>query len=247
MTAKTIIRKFTDEGIDQFRRYLAELREGATSPPPFHLLNDPITSKPVNDEIQIENREFATRLELAQYLDDALAEFESDSIETDVYLWSWLSLFHFDQVCPTQKDGIRKPGRDYRHILEPGYPYGHNHLLAGAYLVYSVYGLNDDLSKLLLYTPPNIESTFHHQLAQRQSIITNKGLMEAAHLLYIGNRESKPKFGAIAKNKAGTVIRFIDVIQQLDLNYDLYSMTGEEVLQLLPAEFNKWIGQRKLF
>jgi hypothetical protein len=43
MTAKTIIRKFTDEGIDQFRRYLAELREGATSPPPFHLLNDPIT------------------------------------------------------------------------------------------------------------------------------------------------------------------------------------------------------------
>jgi hypothetical protein len=64
--------------------------------------------------------------------------------------------------------------------------------------------------------------------------------MEAANLLYIGKRDSKPKSGAISKNKAGTVYRFIDVIQQLDLNYDLYSMTGEEVLQLLPAEFNKW-------
>jgi len=246
MTNKKAIRRFTDEGIEQFRRYLAELRQGATAPPPFHVLNDPVTSKPVNDEIQIENREFATRLELAQYLDNALAEFESDSIEADVYLWSWLSLFYFDQVCPVQKDGLRKPGRDYRHILEPGYPYGHNHLLAGAYLVYSVYGLNDDLSKLLLYTPPNIESGFHHQLAQRQSIITNKGLMEAAHLLYISKLESKPKYGAIAKNKAGTVYRFIDVIQQLDLNYDLYSMSGEEVLQLLPAEFSKWKGQRPL-
>jgi hypothetical protein len=70
--------------------------------------------------------------------------------------------------------------------------------------------------------------------------------MEAAHLLYIGNRESKPKFGAIAKNKAGTVYRFIDVIQQFELNFDLYSMSGEEVIQLLPSEFNKWKGQRQL-
>jgi hypothetical protein len=45
MMVKTIIRKFTDEGIEQFRRYLAELREGTTSSPPFHLLNDPVTSK----------------------------------------------------------------------------------------------------------------------------------------------------------------------------------------------------------
>ena len=240
------MRKFTDEGIDQFRNYLAKLREGSTTPPPFDLLSDPDTSEPINGEGEIENREFTTRLELAQYLDESLEGIEGDSIVTDVHFWSWLSLFYFDQVCPVQKDGLRKPGRDYRHILEPGYPYGHNHLLAGAYLVYSVYGLNDDLSKLLLYTPPNIESGFHHQLAQRQSIITNKGLMEAAHLLYISKRESKPKFGAIARKKAGTMYRFIDVIQQLDLNYDLYSMTGEEVLQLLPAEFSKWKGQRPL-
>jgi hypothetical protein len=115
--------------------------------------------------------------------------------------------------------------------------------LAGAYLVYTVYGLNNDLSKLLLYTAPNIESGYHHQLAQRQSIITNKGLLKAAYLLYFDKKKSKPKFGAIAKNKPGTVYRFIDIIQQLDLNYDLYSMTGEEVLELLPPEFDKWKGQ----
>ena len=135
---------------------------------------------------------------------------------------------------------MRKPGRNYRHILEPGYRYGHNHLIAGAYLVYSVYGLNETLSKLLLYTPLHSESKFHHQLAQRQSIITNKGLMEAADLLYFSEPKEKPKSGALAQNKAGTLFRFIDIIQQLDLNYDLYSMTGDEVLQLLPAEFDRW-------
>jgi hypothetical protein len=238
--AGTAIRKFTDEGIEQFRNYLAELREGSTSPPPFHILNDPATSEPINGGGQIENRNFRTRLELAQYLDETLAEIESDSIETDVHFWSWLSLFYFNQVCPADQTGVRKPGRDYRHILEPGYPYGHNHLLAGAYLVYTVYGLNDDLSKLLLYTAPHTESGYHHQLAQRQSIITNRGLLEAAKLLYFNSEESKPKPGAIAKKKPGTVYRFIDIIQQLDLNYDLYSMTGEEVLVLLPPEFNKW-------
>ena len=246
MMSEVAIRKFTDEGIDQFRNYLAELREGSTSPPPFHILNDPATSEPINDEVQIENRNFETRLDLARYLDITLANIDSDSIEADVHLWSWLSLFYFDLVCPAPNNAIRNPGRDYRHILEPGYPYGHNHLLAGAYLVYTVYALYDELSSLLLYTAPHIESGFHHQLAQRQSIITNKGVMEAAHLLYFDNNKGKPKFGAIAKNKPGTIYRFIDVIQQLDLNYDLYSMSGEKILGLLPPEFDKWKGQRRL-
>jgi len=30
------------------------------------------------------------------------------------------------------------------------------------------------------------------------------------------------------------------VVQQLDLTHDLYSMTGEEVLSLLPSEFDEW-------
>jgi hypothetical protein len=248
MTAKKTIRKFTDEGLEQFRRYLAELRKGATSPPPFDLLNDPVTSKPVHEEIQIENREFATRIELAQYLDDALAEVEIDNIETDVYLWSWLSLYYFEQVCPQQKDGTRKPGRDYRHILEPGYPNGHRHLLCGTYLVYTIYGLGEDLAKLVLWTPLSMESKFHHQLAGRQTLITNKGVLEAAQQMYFNEKAGRPKKGALGeKSSPGTLLRYIDIIQQLDLNYDLYSMTGKEVLELLPAEFNTWIGQRKLF
>lgn len=247
MTSEVAIRKFTDEGIDQFRNYLAELREGSTSPPPFQILNDPSTSEPMSDEVQIENRTFETRLDLARYLDDVLANIDHDSIETDVHLWSWLSLFYFDEVCPAQNDGIRKPGRDYRHILEPGYPNGHRHLLCGPFMVYSVYELGENLSKLLLCTAIPIENKFHHELAVRQSLITNRGTLKAVHLLYYDEVGNKPKRGAqVKKPIPGGFYRFISIIQQLDLNYDLYSMSGNEILDFLPPEFNKWKGQRPI-
>jgi len=78
---------------------------------------------------QVEARGFQSRLEAARYLHEALAEVASGAIENEVGLWGWLSLFYFDQVCPPVPAGRRRPKRDYRHILEPGYPFGHRHPL----------------------------------------------------------------------------------------------------------------------
>ncbi|HYM60086.1 MAG TPA: hypothetical protein VEZ11_04260 [Thermoanaerobaculia bacterium] len=38
----------------------------------------------------------------------------------------------------------------------------------------------------------------------------------------------------------GIDARVVSVIQQLDLNYDLYGMTALEILALLPPEFDAW-------
>ena len=175
------IRKLTDKGLMQFRQYLSSLKGDPTGSPPYHILTDPEASIAIDGQVTIEERHFETRLEVAGYLDEVLAKVDTDGIENDIYLWSWMSLFFFEQVCPEDRLKKRKPGRDYRHIPEPGYPYGHRHLLAGAYMVFTVYGLGERLSRLLLHTPPSIESQFHHELATRQSFITNRGIMEAAH------------------------------------------------------------------
>lgn len=241
MISELKICRFTDNGIETFRTYLDKLRTGSNEAPPYDLLTNPKVSLPVKGAGRITFHKFETRLDVAHYFDEALAGIEADNIENDVRLWSWLSLFYFDQVCPPDPMGKRKPGRDYRHILEAGYPNGHRHLIGGAYLVYTVYDLGEDISQLLLSTPPYIESKFNHELAGRQSLITNKGIMEAAFRLYFDPSLKKPKRGAQLKKKApGTLYRFIDVIQQLDLNYDLYSMTGNEIISILPAEFDKW-------
>ena len=241
MITELEIRKFTDKGVEAFRAYLGDLRAGSQAEPPYHLLTDAKTSQAIKGKGRLVQHAFKTRLDMARYLDEAMAEIEEGSIETDVRLWSWVSLFYLNQVCPPGIKGKRKPGRDYRHILEPGYPYGHRHLIGGAYLVYTVYGWGEDVSELLLYTPLHIESRFSHELATRQSFITNRGIMEAAHRLYFDSSTKKAKRGAhVKKNAPGTLYRFIDVIQQLDLNYDLYSMIGNEVLELLPGEFERW-------
>jgi hypothetical protein len=235
------IRKLTDNGIERLRDYLAELRQGSKSPPPASLLENSEFSTPFKGDPEVEPRIFNSRLELAQYLDQTLDGIFNDNLQNDVHLWSWLSLYFFDQVCPVEENGLRKPGRDCRHILEPGYPNGHRHLLAGAYLVYSVYGLGENLSRLLLWTPLHLESQFHNELAGRQTLITNRGLLDAAYKMYFKESEGNPKRGALMKKKTpGTLHRFIDVIQQLDMTYDLYSMSGEQILALLPPEFDKW-------
>ena len=240
------IRNLTDKGIERFRDYLAELRQGSKTPPPLDLLEDSEFSTPFKGDLEVEPRTFRTRLDLAQYLDQALDGIFNGSLQDDVQLWSWLSLYFFDQVCPVGENGLRKPGRDCRHILEPGYPNGHRHLLAGPYLVYSVYGLGQPLSRLLLWTPLHLESQFHNELAGRQTLITNRGLLDAADRLYFNESDSKPKRGAlIKKNAPGTLLRFVDVVQQLDLTYDLYSMSGEEIIALLPPEFDKWKDSQK--
>ncbi len=241
MISGAAIRKLTDKGVAAFQDYLVQLRTEPETAPPVHLLTDADTSTDVGMEVRIEQKPFPTRLELARYLNDMLSPLPVDDLETDRNLWTWMSLFFFDQVCPIEKTGIRKPGRDYRHILEPGYPNGHRHLLAGAYLVYTVYGLGDKLSRLLLWTPLHVESNFHHELVSRQTLITNRGILEAAHRLYFNDTAGKSKRGSLQKKRGpGTLLRFIDVVQQLDLTYDLYSMSGREILKLLPPEFDRW-------
>jgi len=243
MISELKIRKLNESGIEAFRSYLHELRTVATTPPPYELLTDSKASASVAGDGMILNRQFATRLEAARYFDEALSENGKTDIDTNIGLWSWLSLFYFDQVSPVDKQGRRKPGRDYRHILEPGYPNGHRHLLGGAYLVYTTYGWADEISPLLLCTPTYVESQFNHEFASRQNFITNRGIMEAAYKLYYNPITRKAKHGTqVKKGAPGTLYRYIHVIQQLDLNYDLYSMRGTEIISLLPPEFDKWKG-----
>jgi len=81
----------------------------------------------------------------------------------------------------------------------------------------------------------------YRELSCRQDLLANKGVIEAANSLYYDEKKEQLKRGSAVKTaKAGSLRRFIDVVQQLDLTYDLHSMTGEQVLRLLPSEFDDW-------
>jgi hypothetical protein len=144
----------------------------------------------------------------------------------------------FKLIC-SDKNGIRKIGADSRYILN-GTEWDRifRHLLAGPVMIYDLHRLN---SIILLYNPADETGDFLAQLMGRQEIGTNRAVIEAAKTLYWDDDKKRPKRGSSPQeHKPGTLRRFVDVLQQFDLTYDLYSISGEELIQLLPAEFYGW-------
>jgi hypothetical protein len=232
------LRALNEKGIQEFRRVLADLRDGLTPQPPKELLTNPSYSVGLREQTDVEDRRFNSKLEIATYLYEALQVFSQSDIDQNVGLWTWLSLYYFDLVCPSNRSGRRIPGQDGRHILDLEYRVYRYHLLLGPYNVYRLHG---EKASLLLSGPLYETSRYYLELAARQGFITNRGIIEAANLLYFDPEQRRPKRGAaVTTRKPGALIRFIDVVQQLDLTHDLYSMTGDEVLALLPSEFDEW-------
>ncbi|MFQ5450001.1 MAG: hypothetical protein ACE5E9_05195 [Nitrospinaceae bacterium] len=236
MTLHTV-KKLNQGGIQRFREYLLGVRSGAHDSPPEEILHDPLYSEEVQGQGEIENVTFKSSFEAAKYLNQKLVHIDNSNNLQNIGLWSWLSLFYFDQVCPPDNYGSRNPGRDYRHIPEMGYRFRHRHLLAGPFHTYKMY---EEKARLLLNTPLRQESQIHHQLATRQNFISNRAIIDAIGALYFDEELRKPKKGLLSKAKPGNLYRFIDVVQQLDLTYDLYSMKSDEIFSLLPEEFKGW-------
>jgi hypothetical protein len=152
-------------------------------------------------------------------------------------------LLYRDQVCPVDDGGTRRPGRDYRHVPEFGYRHRHRHLLLGPYQIYRRHG---ELSVLLLTGPLHAESGLYHEIASRQDFVANKGVLEAAVMLYLDPKRRRPKPGAQSSHRhPGTVRRFVRVLQQLDVTYDIYGLNGQQILELLPEEFDIWRPRQK--
>jgi hypothetical protein len=78
------------------------------------------------------------------------------------------------------------------------------------------------------------------QLASRQELITNRGIMELATKLFVDAATQRIKRGAGGKT-GGSARRLSDVIEQFDLTWDLYVATSDELVAVMPKEFDKFL------
>lgn len=232
----TQLRGLNAKGIEEFRGFLQQIRDGAEfrANPAVLYINDYSTRLP--RAIEIAPRKFASKFEAAEVLAGVLADVPATA--DDAGLWSWLALFYFDQLSPVDAGGKRRPREDYHYIpsTETGWQRD-RHLLAGPYKLFALHGRN---ARLLLHPPVHQHGAFVYNLGFRRDMITNRGLIEAIDLLYWDTKRNRPKRGATTTNRPGNLRRLISVILQLDFNYDLYGMRAEEILQLLPPEFDPW-------
>jgi hypothetical protein len=232
-----LLRRLNGEGIAAWCAWLQGRERGD---PPRHLLDDRATSEPVFPATALLPRGFANRYEFGAHLVELLRGHEIARVRFEAGLWDWLSLHYFDLVCPVDPAGKRRVGEAVRYAFDVA-----NHQKRARHLVRTAWSLvqqHGESARFMLGGPPHVHGDMVEQLANRQEIIGSRSLIGAASLLYWEEERQTFKVGAATREsrRGGTVRRLIDIAMQFKLTYDLDSMTPEQILELLPPEFDRW-------
>lgn len=231
------LRCMTETGRNRFLEYLQNLRNGSSEETLGEQFNIDPFSTLVEPRIQLDaDHTFSTRYEMGEYLNNTLSAIDRNVLLINLGIWDWLTVLWFDVICP-ETNGQRKVRETARYIVSKDRTDYYRQLILGAWELYSLHGPH---SRLFLKCPPYIHNDWTEQLASRQDIVTNKGMIEAIDGLYWDNTRQQPKRGATDRNRAGNVRRFVMLMAQLDLTYDLHAMSVSEILKLLPREFDIW-------
>jgi hypothetical protein len=237
------LRRLNDEGIVQFSEFLDSLNGDYPRPYPSLLLTDPLVVEEVFPIIEIQKQHFLNRFAAAEYLFKLFKGSDMKSLDSDKGLWAWLALYFFNDICPPDTKGGHKPGERARWILEPSaWRHYYRHLLAGPFHVYSAYSDHPGRVMIVLCGTLDKPGDMYEQLASRQEIITNGEMMEVATSLYFDSTQQRPKRGATNRKRRGNVRRFVDILNQYDVTYDLYSLRAKDIIQLLPDEFSSFLN-----
>ena len=78
------------------------------------------------------------------------------------------------------------------------------------------------------------------QMMARQEIFSMEGVIKLASRLYLDPEKRTFKRGTTTRRKAGCIDRYVSWLNQLKLTYDLFSMSSEDLEELLPDEFDRF-------
>jgi len=235
------LRRLNDAGICRMAAFLDSLTTESPEACPVSILTDSSTSEALAVDVSIERAQFLRRYEAALFLYERLSGSALREPERDAGLWAWLALFWFDQLCPADENGRRRPGEQARWIprIDVARRY-YRHLLLGPYLIYAAHDDNPQRAMCLLCQPIHVVGHIYYQLVSRQNLITAPGVVEAATEMYYDPRRDALRRGSQTIGTEGSVFRFASVLMQFDRTFDLHMLSGSQVLELLPPEFSRF-------
>jgi len=231
------LRKLNGDGLRKFKEYLEALRDGDEQTYPANLLLDERFSEPSGLSVEVERVPFETRYDMGVYLAGVFEGCDTQLILGDAGVWSWLALFWFEQLCPRDREGKLKPGQIYNFILSERYNHRPRQAVRTTYMLVKDYG---ELARVFLCQKPHLRGAIIEEFAARQFYLNCRGVVEAANRLYMDRDRNSFKRGAAAKG-AGSSRRFISFLQQIERTYDLFSISPETLIAMLPGEYSKFI------
>jgi hypothetical protein len=234
------IRRLTDAGVAAYEAALDQLAQtGESSATPIDP-TDPALSEPHPIPLQIdEQRHFENRFDCAAYLFSIFGTGQIENVEQDFLLWSWMSVVWFDQLCPANGHGRRELKQRARYVPSADYNKAYRHLLLGPYRIYQAHAADPSMSLVALTGQIDAPGELAEQLAGRREVISTPSVLGAATLLYIDANNRTPKRGAAGAGR-GAARRFGKTLKQYDLTWDLAGLTPQEIVNLLPAEYDRF-------
>lgn len=240
-TAKTDLRRFTPEGVAEFRRRVDLARLNKTEINLDGLLDSAgmtqviVGQKVLGDPPNFERYEFCKFLH--GFFDTHQIDISNAKVNllVDGGLWSWLAA-RWSSRLTSVKGGKPFVGESSRWIFESqNGRRDYRHLLASPYRIYSQNGGLRDGLNLVLAGPVWLYNEFFEQVASRKYLQSNPEALRALEILYWDPNKKRAKDGARA-----AVDRFGLVFNQLELTWDLGGMKADEIVKLLPDEFKIW-------
>jgi hypothetical protein len=229
------IRRLNDRGRDAFRAWLDS---GAGGAPPLSLLEDPTTSVSLRLSIPRPEKLYERRYELGLELVELLDDLDIAAFQADAGLWDWLSLCLIDQICPVREGGRRKVLNVANYLLESNkYSRRNRHLIRTNWSVVRVHGA---AARFILSGPLYEHGEAVEQLTASQDVITSRPLIAAIASLVWDDAKATFKRGFGSKTGPGGARRVPVFAKQFRLTYDLDSLRAEQILDLLPREFDRF-------
>ncbi len=234
---KTLVRRFNTDGTAAFRRELAECRTTPTRDIPLEILTDPMLTESVLPPVEIEPRGFKTKGDAAVYFHQIFGGIPKQQLLEDAGLWTWLSLYYFEIVCP-KHSGIRKVRNDYTYVYEAkSIRHFYRHLL---FVSWRTLDIAPTHNRLLLSTSISSLDKFSSEVIKRLYMTRIPCFFEVLDRLYWDEKRGRARPGVtdFQKVTAGNLVhRLPNRIRQLEKTYDLHSLTADQLLSLLGEEF----------
>ena len=188
--------------------------------------------------IEIVPQQFVTKGDAANYLTNTLDALSADSVANNAGLWTWLTLFFFDQVCPST-DGVRVVRNDYHYIFEPKNPrHYYRHLL---FLAWRVQNVAPVYNRVMLTSSASTLDKVTTEIMKRLFLIRIPCIFEVLDRLYWDDDRGRIRPGVVGQVvRAGDLThRFPLRIRQLEMTYDLQSLNADQLIDLLGDEFQR--------
>jgi len=232
-----ICRRLNDSGIRAFRNYVESLSSDRKKAVPTHLLTEDGTSEEIDFSIELQSILFDSRYDFGEYLIRCFEPYEMQSYYKDEGFWTWLALYYFDQLCPADGNGNRNPAKHYNYVLSSNYKHRSRHAVRTSFMLIKKYGAD---ARFLLCNPLSKRGELTEQMTARQFFIECEGVVRAASKLYFDSAENWFKRGSASGKRKGNIRRYISYLRQIELTYDLYTITPDDLLGMLPLEFENF-------